>query len=194
MSNYMIVPVPVIGYEDRYMVSTKGEVFRIYKYGLKLMAGGTRNRYKSIVLTNGSEYVTEYVHRLVAKAFIPNPDNLPQVNHKDEDRTNNSVENLEWCTPVYNMNYGTAKQRMSEWHRGQTLDAEHRSKIAESVKKCRRRQMDHQFMCLEDGQIYNTYTEASEVYGLHPQSIRRSCENRTNGRKWSFRWVEEAIK
>lgn len=194
MSDYMIVPVPVRGYEDRYMISTKGEVFRVFKYGLKLMSGGIRNGYKSVVLRINEEYVTEYIHRLVAKAFIPNPDNLPQVNHKDEDRTNNSVENLEWCTQKYNTNYGTAKERMSAWHRGQTLDAEHRAKIAESMKKYRRCQMDHQFMCLEDGQIYNTYAEASEVYGLHPQSIRRSCENRTNGRKWSFRWVEEVVE
>lgn len=51
------------------------------------------------------------VHRLVAEAFIPNPYNLPFINHKDENKQNNCVENLEWCDHIYNVNYGTARER-----------------------------------------------------------------------------------
>ena len=54
------------------------------------------------------------VHRLVAKAFIPNPNNFPEVNHIDEDKTNNCVDNLEWCTGKYNCNYGTHIERIAE--------------------------------------------------------------------------------
>lgn len=98
------------------------------------------------------------VHRLVAMAFIPNPNNLPIINHKDENPSNNNVNNLEWCTVAYNNAYGTARKRaskkmrgenspfygkhlseehkkkLSESHKGKTLSEEHKKKISESHK------------------------------------------------------------
>lgn len=65
-------------------------------------------------LSKGEKRYSKQVSRLVAIAFIPNPNNLPQVNHKDENPLNNNVNNLEWCTSEYNHNYGTRNQRQAE--------------------------------------------------------------------------------
>ena len=72
----------------------------------------TNNRgYLFVTLSINNRTFRKYVHRIVAETFLPNPLGCPQVNHKDENKTNNSVYNLEWCTAAYNNNYGTAKSR-----------------------------------------------------------------------------------
>lgn len=53
------------------------------------------------------------IHRLVAEAYLPNPENLPMINHKDENKTNNCLQNLEWCDAKYNLNYGTRNEKIS---------------------------------------------------------------------------------
>lgn len=70
--------------------------------------------YYKIILYKECKGRTFYVHRLVATAFLPNPNNLPYVNHKDENKTNNHINNLEWCTPSENTNWGTAQERHSQ--------------------------------------------------------------------------------
>lgn len=69
--------------------------------------------YAQIQLSCGDKVKTLKVHRMVAEAFIPNPDSLPEVNHRDENKTNNLVNNLEWCTHLYNARYGTRGARIS---------------------------------------------------------------------------------
>ena len=64
-----------------------------------------------VYLSNGKEHITGFFHQFLAATFIPNPNNYPFVNHKDENPSNNCVENLEWCTKYYNDNYGTARER-----------------------------------------------------------------------------------
>lgn len=117
---------PVVGYEGLYEVSNTGQVRsfdryvkysngRIHLHKGKVLSPSIRtDGYLVVVLSCNGKHKMCLVHRLVTEAFIPNTDNLPQVNHKDEDKTNNSVENLEWCDNKYNMNYGTRKRRVIE--------------------------------------------------------------------------------
>ena len=101
------------GYEGLYEVSNMGNVRNVRRNTL-LRLSKTNNRYIRVSLCKNGIKTGLTVHRLVAEAFIPNPDNLPEVNHKDEDKTNNRVENLEWCDHKYNMNYGTRNIRAKE--------------------------------------------------------------------------------
>ena len=145
-----VVRKPVVGYEGYYEVDQFGRVFSVErvisvddngrKYekpvsGKQMKQCLKNNGYKSVSLTKGGATKEFYVHRLVAEAFIPNPDNLPMVNHKDEDKTNNFVENLEWCTAQYNNTYGTARKRQADKIRGIPHTEEHKKKITSSLLK-----------------------------------------------------------
>ena len=115
---------PVVGYEGLYMVSNWGRVksFDTYRKGRndsvrfckgRILKPGTNNRgYLYVTLWKNNKPKTFTVHRLVAEAFLPNPDNLSEVNHRDENKTNNNVNNLEWCNRKFNINYGTRNERM----------------------------------------------------------------------------------
>lgn len=123
----------VKGYEGLYQVSDMGNVkrvqhedyncrqgYRIFKERLLKQEINFRG-YMKVTLSKNNIHKGLFVHRLVAEAFILNPNNYPQVNHKDENKANNCVDNLEWCDNKYNNNYGTKPQRLSaivkEYHR-----------------------------------------------------------------------------
>lgn len=115
---------PVKGYEGLYEVSNKGVVRSLdrtinnHPYPGKVLAIKYLKGYAAVHLCDYQHRVKhKTIHRIVAEAFIPNTENLPEVNHKDENPKNNSVENLEWCTTLYNVRYGTGIERRSSCKR-----------------------------------------------------------------------------
>lgn len=113
------------GYEGLYQVSNEGRIKSLERIIQGCSKGGyfdkllpekimkqQCNKYVTVMLCKQGVTKRLLVHRLVAEAFIPNTNNLPQVNHKDECKTNNTIENLEWCTKEYNNNYGTKNDRI----------------------------------------------------------------------------------
>lgn len=120
----------VAGYEGKYLVSDEGEVMslpRKFRKKAKILKPGKRGRggtlYAFVILSDGKTAEHFAVHRLVANAFLDNPMMLPEINHKDENPLNNRVENLEWCSRQYNIEYSKAKRVAQS-----TMDGE---KIAE---------------------------------------------------------------
>ena len=117
---------PVVGYEGLYEVSNTGQVRSLNRYvkgkgksyrlqkGKMLSPIKNKDGYLQVNLCCNGKNKMFLVHRLSAQAFLPNPDNLPEINHKDEDKTNNIVDNLEWCDRSYNNNYGTRKDKVRE--------------------------------------------------------------------------------
>lgn len=138
---------PVVGYEGYYEVDMYGNVYsvartvqvndngRIYDKPVKekkLTASKHSCGYRTVTLTRNGNMEHRYVHRIVAEAYIPNPQNLPYINHKDEDKTNNFVGNLEWCTASYNNTYNGKNIKHSEKLKGRKFTEEHKEKIRQS--------------------------------------------------------------
>lgn len=162
------------GTDGKYLISTDGEVMAIsrrVKFGNVFRWAKTNirtarkkeNGYLELEILGKHHYI----HRLVAEAFIPNPDNLPCINHKDENKENNSVENLEWCDYSYNANYGTRTKRAKE------------------------KQFGDRFVVinLDTGEVYKTPKDASRATGIHNDSISRVCKGKSKtagGYRWRY--------
>lgn len=169
------------GYEGLYQVSNLGRVKSLARktnnqYGKKerLMTQKLdKDGYKRVGLNKNGKQIYYGVHRLVAQAFISNPNNYPQINHKDENKSNNKVDNLEWCDGKYNQNYGTINERRTQ-------------KLKKKV------------ICITTGEKFDSIIEASEKYNIKNKSdISRVCKGKRNycgnlnGKKLEWGYIYE---
>ena len=148
------------GHKD-YMISTNGEIYS-RKRNKMLRQSTAKNGYKRVSLKRGTSIA---VHKLVALAFIPNPNNYLEVNHIDEDKTNNSVGNLEWCTRKYNVNYGAAQKnrvRHTDWERMA-------SKLRKPVCMILRNEVIA---------VFRSMKEAEQKTGIKSGNISRCCNGK----------------
>lgn len=162
----MLVDVP--GFEGRYAASSDGRIWSYIK-NRYLKPTCARGGYLKVLLhdSNGKRY-TKLVHRIIAETFIPNPNNYPQINHKDENKHNNAVENLEWCTAKYNINYGTHNLRLSQ----SRINHPSRSK---------------KVLCVETGIIYPSTQEALRQTGItHVRDVCNGVAKSAGGYHWQY--------
>lgn len=174
----------VVGYEGLYRVSNLGRVKSLnYNHtGEERLLSLKPNKGGYIVIKLYKKGEKEYflVHRLVAEAFIPNPDNLPEVNHIIDDfehRSDNRVENLEWCTKDYNINYGTHNEKLSKAKKGKKISEEHKRKIGEA-NKGEKHPRAKKVRCVTTGETFNYIKEASLKYGVCKSGISKCCKGK----------------
>ena len=151
------------GYEGLYQVSNTGKIRNTKtKYILKPVTQS--NGYMKVCLTKNRVQKNKTIHRLVAETFIPNTNNLPCINHKDENKTNNNTNNLEWCTQEYNTKYSRQL---------------HPTKIKQ----------DKSVICVETKIIYASINQAEKQTGINSRSISKVCKgtrHTAGGYHWKF--------
>lgn len=141
---------PIIGFEDQYEVSNYGNVCRmegivknhpnsfklIQRHSISTRVNTKRYGYVECHLFKDNKEYLKKVHRLVAEAFIPNPNNLPEVNHIDGNKQNNCVDNLEWCTHIDNIIHAWNNQLATSNHRKQKVRCIETGVVYDSIKEC----------------------------------------------------------
>ena len=203
MKEEMWKPVP--GYEGIYEASTYARIrsiersvysrrwgcFQKRKSVILKPAISSRGYYTIVFGTNGTRK-TYAVHRIIAETFLPNPNNLPVVNHKDENKANNAVSNLEWCTQKYNINYGSGLKRRA---------------LAQSISKkgkhySRRTEFKpgnvvpaklHPILCVETGVLYKSMEDACKDCGVSRSSVLKSYKTGKSIKGLTFKFTPKAF-
>lgn len=174
------------GYEGLYQVSNLGRVKslpdRYYRKEGKILTNKvTAKGYCHLQLSKNGVSKNYLVHRLTAEAFIPNPNNLPQVNHKDEDKTNNCVENLEWCDRKYNINYGNGITKR--------VRTNQENGTYQKIAEINRRNLSIPIVNMTTYDIYPSIKEAERATGIDNRQINnclKGRQNTTKGYTWNY--------
>jgi hypothetical protein len=152
----------IIGFEN-YTIDERGNVFS-KKRNRYIKPFNNKYGYPSIYLCSDGKRKFFLIHRLVATAFIPNPDNLKEINHKDENPANPTADNLEWCTRKYNNTYGNRTEKCIE-------------------------SLGNKVMCVETKQVFRSIREAERLTGIKAPAICMVCNGKRNtagGFTWKF--------
>lgn len=172
----------VKGYEGLYEVSNMGRVRSLdrrvktrspgaedfFRAGRTIAPKQRHGGYLGVQLWRDGNVRQICIHRLVAQAFVPNPHNLPQVNHKDENKLNNRADNLEWCVPKYNANYGNRNEKMSRNNPLRKRVAQY-TQVGELIR------------------IYDSIRKTRE-YGYSPALISKQINGKANS-AYGCKWV-----
>lgn len=160
---------PVVGYEGNYEVSNLGRVKSLPRNGTikkeRIIKNNVKKSgYVDIMLSKNNKRIYTHLHRVVAKAFIPNPENKPQVNHKDGNKQNNTVENLEWATASENLK-----------HKYAVLGVKAGRYCVKNV------------MCVETKEVIDGIKKAERMFNIKRSGIHHAIKR--NGTAGGYHWV-----
>lgn len=171
-------------YKGRYIVFENGDIYNLKNHKLK---PGTDGRgYKYIFVHDGKSRKTEKVHRIVAKCFIPNPDNKPQINHVDGDKSNNDISNLEWVTQSENMKHAFSLGLCENTLRAARKNGSEHGKetILHAIEATRKPVINK-----SSGIVYPSVKAASDAIGVKYDTLR-SWLNGVNRNKSSLEYIK----